>query len=286
MSERDGYIAGVPCWIDTSHPDPQAALDFYRGLFGWEFDDAMPEGTDGHYFIGRIRGGDVAAISAAPEGAPPMAVWNTYIWVESADDAAEAARAAGGRVMMEPFDVMDAGRMAVLADPEGAVFCVWQAKEHKGSKVVNEHGSLNFNGLATRDPDAAKAFYGQVFGWRTLALPAGEMWTLPGYGDHLEESSPGLREQMAQMGAPDGFIDVVAALTPIADDDTDTPAHWSVTFAVDDADATAAKAAELGGTVLAGPVDAPWTKMAVIRDPQGATFVASQFVIENKDLEA
>jgi predicted enzyme related to lactoylglutathione lyase len=286
MSERDGYIAGVPCWIDTSHPDPQAALDFYRGLFGWEFDDAMPEGTDGHYFIGRIRGGDVAAISAAPEGAPPMAVWNTYIWVESADDAAEAARAAGGRVMMEPFDVMDAGRMAVLADPEGAVFCVWQAKEHKGSKVVNEHGSLNFNGLATRDPDAAKAFYDQVFGWRTLALPAGEMWTLPGYGDHLEESSPGLREQMAQMGAPDGFIDVVAALTPIADDDTDTPAHWSVTFAVDDADATAAKAAELGGTVLAGPVDAPWTKMAVIRDPQGATFVASQFVIENKDLEA
>jgi predicted enzyme related to lactoylglutathione lyase len=286
MPERDGYIAGVPCWIDTSHPDPQAALDFYRGLFGWEFDDAMPEGTDGHYFIGRIRGGDVAAISAAPEGAPPMAVWNTYIWVESADDAAEAARAAGGRVMMEPFDVMDAGRMAVLADPEGAVFCVWQAKEHKGSKVVNEHGSLNFNGLATRDPDAAKAFYGQVFGWRTLALPAGEMWTLPGYGDHLEESSPGLREQMAQMGAPDGFIDVVAALTPIADDDTDTPAHWSVTFAVDDADATAAKAAELGGTVLAGPVDAPWTKMAVIRDPQGATFVASQFVIENKDLEA
>ena len=118
------------------------------------------------------------------------------------------------------------------------------------------------------------------------ALPAGVMWTLPGYGDHLEERSPGLREQMAQMGAPEGFIDVVAALNPIAADDPDTPAHWSVTFGVDDADATAAKARELGGEVVAGPFDAPWTRLAVIKDPQGATFIASQFVPENKDLEA
>ena len=88
------------------------------------------------------------------------------------------------------------------------------------------------------------------------------------------------------MGAPDGFIDVVAALNPIADDDSATPAHWSVTFGVDDADATAAKARELGGEVVAGPLDAPWTRMAVIKDPQGATFIASQFVPENKDLEA
>src|SRR6187455_2356854 len=100
------------------------------------------------------------------------------------------------------------------------------------------------------------------------------MWTLPGYGDHLEERSPGLREQMAQMGAPDGFIDVVAALNPVADGDSEAPAHWSVTFAVDDADATAAKAGELGGDVVAGPLDAPWTRMAVIKDPQGATFIA------------
>ena len=119
-----------------------------------------------------------------------------------------------------------------------------------------------------------------------LALPAGSMWTLPGYGEHLEEHSPGLREQMAQMRAPEGFIDVVAALTPIAADDSDTPAHWSVTFAVDDAEATAARARELGGEVVAGPFDAPWTRMAVIKDPQGATFIASQFVPENKDLEA
>lgn len=285
MPERDGYIPGVPCWVDTSQPDPEAALPFYRGLFGWDFEDVMPPGAPGKYFIGRIRGGDVAAVGSIPDGAPPMATWNTYVWVDSADEAASKARDAGGGVAMEPFDIMDSGRMAVLTDPEGAVFFVWQAMEHKGAKVVNEHGSLNFNTLATRDPEGAKAFYGAVFGWTTLALPAGAMWTLPGYGDHLEERSPGLREQMAQMGAPEGFIDVVAALNPIAPGDTETPAHWSVTFAVDDADATAVKARELGGDVLAGPLDAPWTRMAVIRDPQGATFIASQFVPQNKDIE-
>jgi len=286
MPERDGYIPGVPSWVDSAQPNPEAALPFYGGLFGWEFEDVMPDGAPGNYFMGRIRGGDVAAVGSIPEGAPPMAMWNTYVWVSSADETAAAARAAGGVVMTEPFDVMDSGRMAVVADPEGAVFCLWQAKDHKGAKVVNEHGSLNFNGLATRDPSGAKAFYGAVFGWETLELPSGAMWTLPGYGDHLEESSPGLREQMAQTGGPDGFIDVVAALNPIASDDADTPAHWSVTFAVDDADATAAKARDLGGEIVAGPFDAPWTRMAVIRDPQGATFIASQFVPENRDLEA
>jgi uncharacterized protein len=286
MSERDGYIPGVPCWVDTSQPEPEAALPFYAGLFGWEFENVMPDVEDGSYFIGRIRGGDVAAVGSVPEGAPPMAMWNTYVWVDSADATAAKARDAGGAVLAEPMDVMEAGRIAVLADPEGAVFCVFEPKEHKGAKVVNEHGSLNFNGLATRDPEGAKAFYGAVFGWQTLPLDAGVMWTLPGYGDHLEESTPGLRVQMTQMGAPEGFIDVVAALNPIADDDSATPAHWSVNFAVDDAEATAAQAKELGGEVVAGPFDAPWTRMAVIKDPQGATFIASQFVIENKDLHA
>jgi predicted enzyme related to lactoylglutathione lyase len=286
MPERDGYIPGVPCWVDTTQPDPEVALPFYSGLFGWEFEDVMPEESEGNYFIGRVRGEDVAAVGSIPAGAPPMAMWNTYVWVASADETASKARDAGGRVVTEPFDVMDSGRMAVLTDPDGAAFCVWEAKEHKGAKIVNEHGSLNFNGLATRDPEGAKAFYGAVFGWKTLALPAGSMWTLPGYGDHLEEGSPGLRQQMAQMGAPEGFIDVVASLNPIADDDSETPAHWSVTFAVDDADATAAKASDLGGEVVTGPVDAPWTRMAVIKDPQGATFIASQFVPENQDLGA
>lgn len=284
MPERDGYIPGVPCWVDTSQPDPQASLPFYEGLFGWAFDNVMPDSAPGTYHMGRIRGGDAGAIGSLPEGAPPVAMWNTYIWVDSADDAASKTRDAGGTVIQEPFDVMDAGRAAVLADHEGAMFLVWQPDAHKGARVVNEHGALNFNTLRTRDPEGAKAFYRAVFGWGTLALPAGIMWTLPGYGDHLEESTPGLRDQMAQMGAPEGFIDVVASLNPIAADDAQTPAHWSVAFAVDDADAAAAKAKELGGEIVAGPFDAPWVRMAVIKDPQGATFVASQFVAENRDL--
>jgi uncharacterized protein len=284
VPERDGYIPGVPCWVDTSQPNPEAALLFYGGLFGWEFENVMPEGSEGEYYIGRIRGGDVAAIGSVPDGAPSTAVWNSYIWVDDADQTAAKAGAAGATVVTEPFDVMDAGRMAVLSDPEGAVFCLWQARNNRGARIVNEHGSLNFNGLATRDPKGAQAFYGAVFGWELLELPAGLMWTLPGYGDHLEANSPGLREQMAQMGAPDGFIDVVAAVTPITAPDSETPAHWSVTFGVDDVDAAAARARDLGGEVVLGPVDAPWSRTAVISDPNGASFIASQFVPENRDL--
>jgi uncharacterized protein len=110
------------------------------------------------------------------------------------------------------------------------------------------------------------------------------MWTLPGYGDHLERDNPDLRKMVAETGGPPGFEDVVASINPIADDQPDTPAHWSVTFGIDDADATAARAVELGGTVIVPPFDAPWVRMTIINDPQGATFIGSKFVPENKDL--
>lgn len=285
MPERDGYLPGVPCWVDTSQPDPEATVAFYGGLFGWDFKDAMPPDSAGKYFIASLRDGSVAAVGSQPEGGPPTATWNTYVWVDNADEAAAKARDAGGRVVTDPFDVFDAGRMAVLTDPEGATFCVWQAKQHKGAQIVNEPGSLNFNGLNTRDTQSAQSFYGSLFGWETLGLDGGaQMWRLPGYGAFLEKSDPGLRERMADSGAPKGFEDVVATLNPIADDQPDTPAHWSVTFAVDDADATAAKAKELGGQVILAPFDAPWVRMTVISDPQGATFIASKFVPENKEL--
>jgi predicted enzyme related to lactoylglutathione lyase len=286
MAERDGYIPGVPCWVDTAQPDPDAAAEFYGGLFGWEFEDVLPGGSPGKYLVGRIRGGDVGAISSPPEGQQPPVAWNTYIWVDSADETATKVREAGGSVLMEPDDILDAGRMAVFADPEGAVFSVWQANQHKGSRVVNEHGSVNFNGLNTRDLDGAKAFYNAVFGWETLDLGGGQMWTLPGYGDYLEELTPGMRAGMKEMGAPAGFEESVAGLNTIPDDQPDTPPHWNVTFAVDDADASAARAKELGGQVVMEPFDAPWVRMSVITDPQGATFIASQFKPENKDLGA
>jgi uncharacterized protein len=274
--ERDGYLPGVPCWVDTSQPDPEAAVAFYRGLFGWNFEDAIPGGK---YFIARLRGGDVAAVGSQPQGGTAPAVWNTYVWVESADDAASRVEDAGGSVVIGPFDVMGLCRMAVFTDPQGAAFRVWQAKEHKGARIVNEPGSLNFNGLNTRDAEGARSFYGWLFGWETLALGGGAMaWTLPGYGDFVQQSDPELRERMAGAGVPEGFGDVIATLHPIADDQLDVPPHWSVTFAVDDADATAERAAELGAQVVVPPFDAPFVRMTVITDPQGATFTASEFV--------
>ena len=284
MPERDHYIPGVPSWVDTSQPDPEAVLDFYSGLFGWQFESVMPPDAPGSYFMARLRGGDVAGVGSIPEGMPQVATWNTYVAVASADETAAKVRDAGGSVVMEPFDVMGSGRMAVFTDPEGAAFSVWQAGEHYGARVVNEHGALNFNGLNTRDVDGAKAFYGAVFGWTTLAIDAGEMWTLPGYGDDLERDNPDLRKMIAQMGGPAGFEDVVASINPIPGDQPDTPSQWSVTFGVDDADATARKAAELGGKAIVPPFDAPWSRLTILSDPQGATFIASQFVLENKDL--
>ena len=186
---------------------------------------------------------------------------------------------------MEPFDVLESGRMSFVTDPEGAPFGLWQAKEHRGAQLVNDPGTLNLNALNTRDVEGAKAFYGSVFGWDTLDLSPGPlMWTLSGFGDFLEIRNPDLRKNMAEAEAPERFEDVVAMVTPIPDDQPDTPAHWSVIFAVDDADATAAKATELGGQVIVPPFDAPWVRMTVLADPQGATFIASKFVPENRDL--
>jgi predicted enzyme related to lactoylglutathione lyase len=281
--ERDGYPPGVPCWVDTGQPDPEAAVTFYEGVFGWEFEDRMPADTPGRYLVAQLRGRDVAAIGSQPDGAPPAPVWNTYVWVDSADEAAAKAREAGGSVLTEPFDVLDAGRMAELADPEGAAFCVWQAKQHKGAELVNEPGTWNFSELNSRDPEGARAFYGAVFDWEAETLDLGgdgdfTMFRRPGYGDHLERRDPGLRRRMADDGAPPGFEDAVAWLVPMASDADAAPAHWSITFAVDDADAVAFKAAELGGTVLVPPMDAPWVRMTVLSDPQGARFTASKYM--------
>jgi uncharacterized protein len=285
MTERDRYIPGVPCWIDTTQPDPGAAVAFYSGLFGWEFEDVMPPDSPGRYFIARIRGGDVAAVGSQAEGGEQPAAWNTYVWVEDADETAAKVRAAGGTVLMEPDEVgPDSGRMAMFTDPAGATFCAWQPNAHRGAAVVNEHGALNFNDLYTRDLEGARAFYGAVFGWEVLDLGGSSAWVLPGYGDFLEQLNPGTRERMAAMGAPERFEDVVASLQLIPGDQPDLPAHWGLTFGVDDADAIAARATELGGRVVVPPFDAPWVWLTVIADPQGATFNASKFVPENRDV--
>jgi uncharacterized protein len=288
LRERDGYPPGVPCWVDTGQPDPEAAVRFYEGVFGWEFEDRMPADSPGRYFVAQLRGLDVAAVGSQPPGMPPAPVWNTYVWVDSADEAAAKAVEAGGTALMEPFDVLDAGRMAVLADREGASFCVWQAKASKGAQLVNEPGTWNFSQLDTRDPEGAMAFYGAVFGWEAEAVDLGDggftFFRLPGYGDYLERDEPDLRRRQAADSAPPGFEDAVAWLVPMTDDQfPQAPPRWDITFSVDDADAVAAKAAELGGTVLVPPFDAPWVRMAVLSDPQGAAFTVSKYMPPSKD---
>lgn len=276
MQTRDGYPAGVPCWIDTGQPDPEAAAAFYGELFGWELEDRMPPEAPGHYFMARLDGCDVAAISSASDGAP-VAKWSTYIWVDSADDAAAKIKDAGGVALSEPFDVFDAGRMGVFADPCGAVFSVWQANRHRGAQLVNAPGAWNWSDLHTHDLEGAKKFYGAVFGWEahTAELGAGAWttWHRPGYGDVLEENDPGLRRRMAEFGAPERFEDAVATLVPI----DDVPSRWSVTFTADDVDMSAAKAAELGGAVIVDPFDAGPVRTAVLRDPQGAVFSVGKY---------
>jgi hypothetical protein len=285
MSTPDRYIPGVPCWADSPQADPAAGAEFYSGLFGWECEDIMTPESGSQYFVGRIEGMDAGAIGSVPENASTdaewQAVWNTYIWVESADDTAARATELGGSVITEPFDVQQAGRMAVLADPEGAAFCVWQAGEHRGAAVINQHGSVNFNDLSTHDIEGAMTFYGDLFGWEVLDLRGGRSWTLPGYGSHLDLLNPGTTQRLKGMGAPDGFENVVASLTETPADQPETPAHWGIVFAVDDVSAAATRTRELGGEVLTDPYDAPWVRQTVLRDPQGAVFVASQFVPEN-----
>jgi predicted enzyme related to lactoylglutathione lyase len=282
--ERDGYPAGVPCWVDTGQPDPEAAVSFYEGLFGWDFEDRMPADAPGRYFVAQLRGRDVAAVGSQSDQPPPKPVWKTYVWVDSADETTAKAKEAGGTALAEPFEVGDSGRMAVLADPEGAVFCVWQANKHRGAQLVNEPGTWNFSELNTRDPQGAQAFYGAVFGWKATTIVTGDggftMFRRPGYGDYLAERDPSLRERMGADHVPEGFEDAVAWLVPMVNGEVpeDTPPHWSITFAVDDADAVAERAERLGGTVLAPPFNAPWVRMTVLSDPQGAVFTASKYM--------
>ena len=242
--------------MDTAQPHPSAAAEFYKALFGWEAENVMPPDQPGEYFMCTLKGRSAAGVGSQPEGMPPIPVWNTYISVDDADEAAKKVADAGGSVLMEPFDVMDQGRMAAFADPPGAAFCVWEPKASPGAMVVNEPGAFSWNELTTRDVDGSKAFYGAVFGWEASTTDLGgfdyTMWQLPGTTD---DSGVG------------GMMPMVGEQWP-----EDMPPHWMVYFAVADTDASAAKAKELGGNVMVEPFDTPAGKAAVLNDPSGAAF--------------
>jgi predicted enzyme related to lactoylglutathione lyase len=264
---RDSYPAGVPCFIDTSQHDIDAAQRFYGGLFGWTFEERMP----GQYWMATLDGFDVAGMARMPDDAPS---WNTYIAVESADRTTADALQLGAQVLVPPFDVAGAGRMSVITDPTGAVFCTWEARANPGAQLVNAAGTWNWSDLYTPDPSLAEPFYRALFGWEARPVSFGEtstiMWTLPAYGDSLEARTPGLRTMHEEAGAPEGFTDCVGWLMEDAG-----PSRWAVTFSVADPDASAERAVELGGEVVVPPYDAGPVRVAQIKDPEGVPFTIS-----------
>jgi predicted enzyme related to lactoylglutathione lyase len=266
MSLRDQYEAGVPCWVDTLQPDPDAAARFYEGLFGWELvgPAVMRGDPPGRYFVARLRGRDVAGVGSQRSGGARTArTWNTWVSVASARATAEKVRSAGGAVLVEPFDILPAGRMCLLADPAGATFGVWEPLARKGAQIVNEPGAWAMSTLLTRDCAGSAAFYGAAFGWTTEAFDAGgctvTMFRLPGYVG-------GEREQPVSR-------EVIATMAPAS---VEVPPHWSVDFWVDDVDETAKRSDELGGKVVVFPFSTPVGRTAVLADPYGVSFSVSR----------
>lgn len=265
------YPQGVPCWVDTEQPDIEAAAEFYAGLFGWTFEDVLPPGGPERYLIAKLGGQDVAGMASGREA---TAAWNTYVAVDDADDAVRRLAAAGAKVRSGPADAGEAGRTATLTDPEGAEFRIWQPRRRLGAQVANQPGAWNFSDLYTPNPSAGIAFYGDAFGWQFDDVGFGTMVRRPGYGDHLEATIyPDIRARQSGLAAPPGFEDAIAWLATTA---ADEPPHWHVTFTVTDRDQAVADAKRLGAEVVRQD-DTEWTRQALIRDPQGAEFTASQF---------
>jgi predicted enzyme related to lactoylglutathione lyase len=243
-----GNFPGSPCWAEIGTSDPQDAQRFYGGLFGWTA-EAEPNPEAGGYTIMSLDGSPSAAVSPLMDPRQPVR-WLISISTTDLDASTQAAQKAGAQLWTGPMDVLDAGRWALLSDPTGAAFSLWQAKDFAGFGVVNEPGAFGWIDLATRDLPGALRFYTEVFGWQIwpddFYPMVGLIDTMFGGAMELGEESP-----------------------------AETPSHWNPYFVVDDVDATAAKARELGGEVLHGPEDAPMEngpRLALLRDPQGGTF--------------
>jgi predicted enzyme related to lactoylglutathione lyase len=247
MGDRTSHAPGTFSWTDLSTTDTDAAKRFYTSLFGWDYEDQPMPGDSGAYTMLRRDGKDVAALFQAREGMPTA--WSSYVTVESADSTAARVAEVGGTLLAEPFDVMDAGRMALIQDPTGAVFAVWEPHGSIGATWVNGPGALSLNQLNTTDPEAAQRFYSELFGWRTEEVSGGDQryWGIYN-GDRLNAG--------------------MMQLPP----DAPAPPHWLVYFGSEDADADARRIGELGGQVLVPPTDVPGGRFVVAQDPQGGVF--------------
>lgn len=247
MGDRTSHTPGTFSWTDLATTDPEAAKRFYTSLFGWDHEDQPIPGDGGAYTMLRRDGKDVAALFRGQEGMPTA--WSSYVTVESADSTAAKATDLGGTLMAEPFDVMDAGRMAVIQDPSGAVVSVWEPHGSIGATWVNGPGALSLNQLNTGDPDAAQRFFSELFGWRTEEVSGGDQryWGIYN-GDRLNAG--------------------MMQLPP----DAPAPPHWLVYFGSEDVDADAGRIGELGGQIMVPPTDVPGGRILVAQDPQGAVF--------------
>ncbi|MGW1979652.1 VOC family protein [Streptomyces sp. NPDC001889] len=252
------YVTGSPNWLDLGTPDLEAATDFYAGIFGWTFASAGPEA--GGYGMFTLDGGTAAAgMTVPPEQGPPA--WNIYFQSADAAATAEAVRRAGGTVVVEPMDVFDRGRMAVLADRAGVGFGIWQPALTKGLDVVNAPGALCWLELYTPDPDADLAFYTEVFGWETTAVPYPD-----GSGSYTMTHPAG--------ESPEAMF---AGLVPLAATSSGTTPHWLPYFAVQNCDATVTRAGSTGATLITPPVDLQGVgRFAQLSDPWGPRFAVMQ----------
>jgi uncharacterized protein len=250
MGERTSHEPGTFSWVELLTPDIDAGKRFYAELFGWEWEE-NPVGDGSTYSISKIDGKSVTGGYSPPPEQETPPNWLSYVTVESADEAAEKAKELGGQVYAGPFDVLEAGRMAVLADPTGAVFSVWQPNQHIGSEIVNVPGALTMTQLNTSDPETAASFYSDLFGWRIEQLDTG------GGPPYWGISRADGRLNGGMMPLPDGEGMV---------------SHWLAYFVGTDLDADAKKIEELGGTVAVPPTPIPSGRFAVAQDPQGAFF--------------
>ncbi|MGW6913267.1 VOC family protein [Kitasatospora sp. NPDC054939] len=245
------YKPGTPCWVDLMASDQQAALDFYRDLFGWQGEVGPPE--FGGYAVCSLNGKPVAGIMerSAPEGLPlPPVGWTTYLASEDADATGAAIAEHGGTIMYPVMEVGTTGRMLVAADPTGAVFGVWQPLEFIGAGVVNEPGALVWNELNTEDTEAAGTFYHKALGLRPATIQGMEGY----FSLNVHERT-------------------VGGMQPVADYlPAGTPSHWMTYFSVDDTDSVVDALVKAGGSVVQPPFDMQSGRMAVVRDPQGAVF--------------
>ena len=259
MSRVESYPPGSFCWSELATTNVEAAKKLYCELFGWStVDYPIPGGV---YTMFQVDGNDVAAVHAAHPGTPPH--WGVYFSVTSADEAAAKVEPLGGKLVAAPFDVMEAGRMAVIQDPHGAMFSLWQAKGNIGAKHGGPLGQVTWPELQTPDAAGAVLFYGGLFGWKTLpasGVESADYVELINGDRHFGGILP-MRGQHWQ----------------------GIPPHWVIYISVADCDERAAKAKELGGSICLPPTDIPKVgRFAVMQDAQGAVFCLIQMRAETQ----